>query len=120
MDIKQRLLAKRELEQYDIPGCGVCYFRHASNAERVQLYEQWLFAATTGKVREDRAELARARTVMLTLCDENGTLVFGEDDLQDIHNMPASLLVPLAEIAAKCLGLADNDIPTKVKKKSDD
>jgi hypothetical protein len=57
----------------------------------------------------------RARLLALTVCDEAGTLVFSEEDIEALGEKNAATLDKLFDVAQRLSGLRPQDLEQKVK-----
>lgn len=110
-----------EVMSTDIPGLGEVFFRRVYGSERIQKYDLWL-PQKGDKSYTKKLSLLREKLISVALCDKHGnSFEFTEAELQAMSdNLHADQLTQMAEVAQKCLGLSDDDLGDKIKKKSDD
>jgi hypothetical protein len=52
----------------------------------------------------------RAALIVRTVCDESGTLIFGEQDIKAVGEMKASTISPIANLAIRVNAIGKKDI----------
>lgn len=93
----------RELgrEALSMPGVGTVYATELSAGER----DRFEVEHASGGRRH-----FRARYVVWTIRDENGSPVFTADDIDELASVPASMLEPLVDAAIRVNRLAGIDV----------
>ncbi|MEN8819907.1 MAG: hypothetical protein ABF271_02250 [Abyssibacter sp.] len=87
-----------------VPGFdGALYVREMSGVDR----ERYELGITSGA--QDKGHV-RAMLVACTLCDEQGKLLFGPDQVAEIASWKVRVLIPLAEKAAELSAITESDI----------
>lgn len=121
MDIRQRLFQERkpEILEREIAGFGKLWFRVLPESERIQKYDFWL-TGKDGKPNEQRRKDLRLWLVVCAMCDESGSPVLTAEDLPQMRDWPTDAVSAMAEVSMRCLGLSDDDLGDKVKKKSNE
>jgi hypothetical protein len=66
---------------------------------------------STGLAGVDETDEMRQGAVLvcLSVCDQDGNRVFGDDEVEEVLKMPVSRLKPLVQAASKVNGIIDDD-----------
>lgn len=111
MNIREKARVTNDLpsEKVDVPewGCAV-YIRTVGAVERDMFEEASL--VKKGKMRETSIRNIRARMVVLTACNEDGTPAFIPADTEWLGSKSAKVLDRLYSVAARLNGWSDADI----------
>jgi len=100
---------KRKIEKVDVPGMkGHVYVLQMTAQERDD-YEALLYA-------DGENMGSRAIMVLRTACNEDGTLIFCNDDIEKLKAMPAALLQPIFNKAIDLASFSKKDIEELEKK----
>jgi hypothetical protein len=116
MDLRQMILDKQDIpanKAVVVPewGCTV-YVRTLTGTER-DSYEQQLIVnrKVRGRtVRDTDLTNARAKLLVLTLCDDVGVPIFKEEDAVALGEKNAAILDRIYAVAAELNGFTDKDI----------
>ncbi len=104
-DLLAKTKAPRRVTAVTAGEWGTVHVRELSGAE----FDAYQKACTvvTGK----KSEVVDNRSLMLrmTVCDEAGELLFKPGDEAALADLPASILIPVANAAAAFLGAGDAD-----------
>lgn len=101
----------------EIEPFGVVYFQELDDQQRVERWDNWI--APNGKPDKSRIAVSRVYTIVATVCDESGNQLLKAADIPMLQKLPAAAVSKMAEVAMACCGLSDEDIESKLKKKSD-
>lgn len=107
---RQQLLTSRKLRIKAVTVAGlddVVYVRVMTGTERDRWEERQI---------DEKFTNFRARFLCSTLCDEDGKLLFSEDDVDAVGSLPMDTLEPLFEEARGLNMLRDADVEKLEKK----
>lgn len=111
---REQLLAqrnKRRMEEVPVPEWGGSVFvRELSAADRDAFETSSLLLGRKGEVKGTNLVNMRARLAVLTICDEDGQRLFGEEDVVALGEMSASALQRVFEMAQRLSGFTDKDM----------
>jgi hypothetical protein len=109
----QPVQVPQDFRDADLAG-QTLYVRSMSAAERGRFESQFLSDKTR---RTDVARTAevRQRLMIATCCDENGQLLFHDNDLEALGNLDAAIAELLADAAQKLNSFADSDVAALAK-----
>jgi len=114
-DLRSLILSAQDIqtEKVNVTEWGVeVLIKGLTGAER-DSYEASLFTVTeTGKkvdVKMNRANV-RAKLLVKTICNEDGSRVFGDGDVEALGAKSAAALDRLFEVAQRLSGLSDKDV----------
>ena len=114
-DLRGLILSKQDIqtEKVHIPEWDTdVYIKGLTGTER-DSYEASLFTVTeSGKkvdVKMNRANV-RAKLLVKTICDEDGSRVFSDADVEALGSKSAAALDKLFEVAQRLSGLSDKDV----------
>ena len=103
-DIKQRLVESGPVpELVNIEGIGECYFIPLTAGQVIELH-----GGMTGKGGADRERRFGAELVQRTLCDEQGNLQLGPDDLALVLKQPLRLFKAMTEATMRISGFSQD------------
>lgn len=95
------------------------FVRSLSGKERDQFEEAGLIRGRDHKrgiaTYDVRMENARARLVVMTCCDEAGTRIFADDDVEALGKKNAGALALLYNVAASLSGITAEDLGDVLK-----
>jgi len=102
---------------------GVVYVRGVTAAQKGR-YEKALYTLGRDgkpKIVDRELERVRLRLCVMTICDENGTLLFNEtdEDMAAIGEMPASVIDRIFDVAQRLSGMTDEDVDELTRGMSD-
>ena len=100
---------KRKIEKVDVPALGGHVYVLQMTAQERDDYEALLYANTDNMG-------SRAIMVRCTACHEDGTLIFGNDDIEKLKEIPASILQPVFNKAVDLASFSKKDIEELEKK----
>lgn len=103
------LIASTEIERADIQLLDNPVYVKAINAAERDAFEASCMAGK-GKNRGVNMENVRARLLVLALCDENGTRLFGNQEAELLGTVPALIIDKLFSIAQRLGGLSPADV----------
>lgn len=87
---------------------GVVWVRTMTGTERDR-WETMAFISEDGKVRANEENI-RARLVALTVCDFEGNLLFGIDDIEEVGKKSATAINRLFDAASRVNAVSASDI----------
>jgi hypothetical protein len=103
-----------KIEAVDVPEWGgTVYVRNLSGTARDK-FEGSRVRVVDGKV-EIVHENTRARLLAMSICDEQGNLLFFEEDILDLGKKSGTGLDRCYEVAARLSGLRPKDVEEKLK-----
>lgn len=106
--------ADLKIEAVDVPEWGgTVYVRNISGAARDQ-FEGSRYRFIDGKP-EIVHENTRARLLAMCLCDEQGNLLFFEEDIAELGRKSGTALDACYEVATRLSGLRPKDVEEKLK-----
>ena len=107
-----------QLEKVDVPEWGgEVYIKSLTGAER-DAFEQTLY---TEKIVMGRKQIvqdmdnARAKFLVMCICDEKGNLLFNKAQAIELGKKSANVLSRLFEIARNKNGMSDQDLMAAIK-----
>lgn len=101
--------AKRTIEELDVPEFGgTAYVRGLTSGERDHYEAQVM--QRRGKELVPNLTNARAKLVVLALCDENGERLFGDRDISALGKLPAKGVQRIFDKARDLAGLSEEDV----------
>lgn len=96
-------------ELVDVPEWGgEVYVRSLTGAERDRFEASMI--EQRGKSQHVNMANIRAKLASLTICDENGARLFGDEDVKALAGKSAAALNRVFDAARKLSGLADDDV----------
>lgn len=111
---KAEILAAADVphEEVDVPEWGGMVRVQTMTGEARDRYEQAVFDSKSGKAR---LENIRAKLVAASIVDENGDLVFSDEDIKALGRKSAKALDRVFEAARRLSGLTDQDVEELAK-----
>lgn len=101
--------AQRPMEQVELPELGgVVWVQGLTGSERDR-YEQSVMKMRGGQLIPNLTN-ARAKLIAVSLVDENGKVLFAEDELEEIGRLPARTTQRVWNKACELSGLSDTDV----------
>ena len=108
---KEQLLAKRErvFKEIPIPELGSSVRIRALKSAEITGWQASLLDPKTGEPSIKLQKQARERLVAISVVNENGTLLFGKDDLEALNNLENSIVGRIAAAATELNGIDNED-----------
>lgn len=109
---KEQILAaaeKREIEELDVPEFGGSVFVRGLTSGERDHYESSVMQRR-GKELVPNLTNARAKLVVLALCDEKGARTFEDRDISSLGKLPARGVQRVFDKARDLAGLTDEDV----------
>jgi hypothetical protein len=104
-----QLTGKRNIQEINIPEWGgTVYVRELTGRERDKFETSVL--SSNGNNSKTNAENLRARLVVLSVVDENGTRLFSDEDAKTVGNLGVKGLQRAFVMAQRLSGLSDEEI----------
>lgn len=106
----------RRVEKLNVPAWGGdVYVRSLTGTERDEWEQENLVKDPRTKEYSYRLRNIRARLVVKTVCDENGTRIFTDRDADRIGEKNAAVLTKVYEVAARLSGITPEDVEELAK-----
>jgi len=103
------------IESVEVPEWGGLVYLRSLKGKGRDAFEGSRVRITDEKKVEMVHDNTRARLLSMTLCDEQGTLLFSEEDVEILGDKNAAVLDKLFEVAQRMSGLRPQDVEAKVK-----
>lgn len=98
-----------QIERVEIPGLDAPIFLRALSAKERDSFEASCMAGR-GKSRNLNMENVRARLLVRSICDEQGTRLFADHDAEALGGVPAAVIDRLFNRAQVLSGLSQGDV----------
>lgn len=99
----------RPTEPVELPELGgIVYVQGLTGAERDR-YEQSVMQRRGGQLVPNLTN-ARAKLIVVSLVDEDGAVLFREDEVAELGNIPARTLQKIWDKACELSGLSESDV----------
>jgi len=105
--------AKVPREKIEVPGIGDIWIYGLTSGQKDE-YENSVFRFSKGSSRFHLAN-ARAQLLMLTVHNQQGKRLFGDNDIGRICQIPASIVDPILNVSRRLSGMDDKEIEGLVK-----
>lgn len=105
--------AKVPREKIEVPVIGDIWIHGLTSGQKDD-YENSVFHLS-GRSRRFHLANARAQLLMLTVHDQHGKCLFGENDIGRICEIPAAVVDPILDVARRLSGMAADEIDDLVK-----
>lgn len=103
-----------QIEAVDVPEWGgIVYVKSLSGTER-DAYESSMIEVR-GKNQRVNLENLRAKLAVMTVCDEDGKLLFSQKDIEVLGKKSASALNRVFKVAQRLSALTDQDVEELAK-----
>lgn len=116
MSLRDEILKADDLrrEALQIPEWGITvWVRTMTGAER-DAFEESTYRVNGDNVEVNRKNL-RARLAVLTLCDESGSRLFGDDETDLVAKKSSAAVDRIFELASRINGISKSDEETLAK-----
>lgn len=114
---KEQFLKPRSVQVIEVPvpelGEGATVFmRGCTGRERTEFEAS--FRTKSGKTHIGRMKEIRERVIIYCLCNETGTRLLSEEDVDQVGKLPAKVVERLVEIGQSLMGMSDTDVESIV------
>lgn len=111
MITRDQFLAARSLPRQvvDVPELGETVIVQGLTGAQRDAFEQ-MCVTQRGRHREVNFHNARAKLVVLSVVNEDGSRMFRDEDVEAIGALPAALVDRIFSVAKRLSGLADEDV----------
>lgn len=114
---REQILGARDftIESMEVPEWGGTVYLRSLKGKGRDAFEGSRVRITDDKKVEMIHDNTRARLLSMTLCDEQGNLIFTEEDVETLGEKNAAVLDKLFDVAQRMSGLRPADVEAKLK-----
>ena len=119
MSLRDQFLKKVEVpvSKVEVPEMGLTVYVKGMTAKERTQFEVGMM--TNGKKSLRKMQLFRELLVIKCCCDENGNLLFTKDDIDQIGELPATIIERIVDEAQAVSGMKDEDVEGMVGNSDD-
>jgi hypothetical protein len=108
---REQILGAQDIriEPVEVPEWGGVVYVKRMSCRAAEEYQDWLMARQNGDGSLKMADL-RASLLARVLCDDQGRLLFSEDDIGALGEKDSAVMARLFQAAQKASGLVDDAV----------